>query len=263
MKIKALATLLSASAIAALASGASAATLTGVGTYTGNAGIGTANGDVIAAPVGNGSFVYVTTTGGVSGAAGYSLGGERTGTELTTFNFMANAGDTLEYYFNYITSDGAGYSDYAYVGLNNLDNSTTTNLFNARTAATGNTVPGTGLPGIDPSVTLDPTSTAIQGSNPNWSALGSDSGSCYSTGCGYTGWVKSTYAITAAGNYSFTFGVTNWTDSDYQSGLAIAGLKVGSDVIIGDDPNPVPLPAAGWMLIAGLGGLAAMRRKQG
>jgi hypothetical protein len=34
--------------------------------------------------------------------------------------------------------------------------------------------------------------------------------------------------------------------------------------VIGPDPDPnvVPLPAAGWMLIAGLGGLAAMRRKK-
>jgi hypothetical protein len=30
----------------------------------------------------------------------------------------------------------------------------------------------------------------------------------------------------------------------------------------GDDPNVVPLPAAGWLLLAGVGGLAAMRRKK-
>jgi opacity protein-like surface antigen len=29
-----------------------------------------------------------------------------------------------------------------------------------------------------------------------------------------------------------------------------------------DEPAPIPLPAAGWMLLAGLGGLAALRRKQ-
>ncbi len=35
------------------------------------------------------------------------------------------------------------------------------------------------------------------------------------------------------------------------------------DVIDPDpDPNVVPLPAAGWMLVAGLGGLAAMRRRK-
>ncbi|MEM6759927.1 MAG: VPLPA-CTERM sorting domain-containing protein [Pseudomonadota bacterium] len=29
-----------------------------------------------------------------------------------------------------------------------------------------------------------------------------------------------------------------------------------------NNPNPVPLPAAGWMLIAGMGGLVAMRRRK-
>jgi hypothetical protein len=30
----------------------------------------------------------------------------------------------------------------------------------------------------------------------------------------------------------------------------------------GDQPGVVPLPAAGWLLLAGVGGLAAMRRKK-
>ena len=38
------------------------------------------------------------------------------------------------------------------------------------------------------------------------------------------------------------------------------------DMIVGDrgqvTPDPVPLPAAGWMLLAGIGGLAAARRKK-
>ncbi|WP_433989198.1 hypothetical protein SuNHUV7_35170 (plasmid) [Pseudoseohaeicola sp. NH-UV-7] len=33
-------------------------------------------------------------------------------------------------------------------------------------------------------------------------------------------------------------------------------------VIAGRNPSPVPLPAAGWMLLAGVGGLAAMRRRK-
>ncbi len=38
----------------------------------------------------------------------------------------------------------------------------------------------------------------------------------------------------------------------------------GSDKLTwtGDDMTPVPLPAAGWMLIAAVGGLGAMRRRQ-
>ena len=38
----------------------------------------------------------------------------------------------------------------------------------------------------------------------------------------------------------------------------------GSDKLVGTpDMTPIPLPAAGWMLIAGLGGLAAARRRKG
>ncbi|MEL6960228.1 MAG: NF038132 family protein [Pseudomonadota bacterium] len=246
----------------ALATSASAATLTGVGTFDGNAGIGTANGDVVAAPTGDGSFVYVSTDGGVDGAAGYGLGGERQGTELTTFNFMADAGDELEYFFNYVTSDGSGFADYAYAELNDIGGGPTINLFNARTVPTGNTVPGNGLPAIDPGVTLDPASTAIVGGGPVWDVLGGSSGSCFAAGCGYTGWVKSTYTIQNAGTYNFTFGVTNWSDNAFDSAFAIAGLKVDGTVIIDPNPSTVPLPAAGWMLLAGLGGMAALGRRR-
>ena len=31
---------------------------------------------------------------------------------------------------------------------------------------------------------------------------------------------------------------------------------------IGGDLTPIPLPAAGWLLMAGVGGLAAMRRRK-
>lgn len=53
------------------------------------------------------------------------------------------------------------------------------------------------------------------------------------------------------------FGLGMQGDSDQ---LRIAGLKVSYTVP--DEPPPVPLPAAGWMLIAGIGGLAALRRRK-
>lgn len=44
-----------------------------------------------------------------------------------------------------------------------------------------------------------------------------------------------------------------------QEGSANSATLVGSFI---ERPAPIPLPAAGWMLIAGLGGLAAMRRQK-
>lgn len=41
-----------------------------------------------------------------------------------------------------------------------------------------------------------------------------------------------------------------------------AGGKSGYDGYGHIDPNPIPLPAAGWLLIAGLGGLAAVKRRK-
>ena len=59
--------------------------------------------------------------------------------------------------------------------------------------------------------------------------------------------------------------------------VSISGLDTGSVFGIGayhhgsefkikaihfEEVNPIPLPAAGWMLLAGLGGLAAMKRRK-
>ena len=64
-------------------------------------------------------------------------------------------------------------------------------------------------------------------------------------------------------------------DTDGDEGFrnfAFTGTTFGIGALDGDDDfrlskltlhvTPVPLPAAGWMLLAGLGGLAAMRRRQ-
>lgn len=263
--------LLTASAVMAAAAfaapQAAALTLTGVGTYKGNAGIGAPNGVVTASPVGS-SYVYVSTAGGASASdegIGLGQGSETNGSELTTFAFGAGAGDVLSYYFNYVTSDGSGFADYAYAFLLNTDTSVETLIFTARTTPTDDTVPGFGLPGIDAGVTLDPASSAIIAGAPTWAQLGDSSGTCFADGCGYTGWILSSFTIPTAGNYQFVFGVVNWDDTQFDSGLAVAGLRVGDTDIIPPDvggPSVIPVPAAAPLLLTALGGLAWMRRRR-
>ena len=48
---------------------------------------------------------------------------------------------------------------------------------------------------------------------------------------------------------------TFWTEENQDNS---AHLYASYSVV----PSPVPLPAAGWMLIAGLGGLVAMKRRK-
>jgi hypothetical protein len=66
--------------------------------------------------------------------------------------------------------------------------------------------------------------------------------------------VQSSYKIASAGQYYLEFGVTNWDDNNYQSGLAFDGVTLGGQ------PLPVPEPATYGMLGAGLGLLALRRR---
>ena len=231
-------------------------------TCIGNCGTAAPNGDVTAPPVGGPNYDFVSTNGGGAGAGQIGGAGGTNGSQFTTSSFSASAGDTLKFAFNYVTSDGSSsFPDYSFAELLNGGGHVAW-LFTARTVPTGDTSPGQGLPTNDS--TLSPLSSTIIPSASNWSALGGTSGGCYSAGCGSTGWITSIYSIALSDIYQLRFGVTNFGDSAYDSGLAYAGLTV-NDVPVEDVPiiGSVPEPATWAMMIVGFGlaGRAARRRR--
>lgn len=229
-------------------------------TCAGNCGSLGANGSVTLSPTGNSSYEYVTTSNGTSGVGALptgSLGSETNGSTLSTSTFTATAGTPLNFYFDYVTSDGAGYADYAWAELFNSSGNPVSLLFTARTEPSGSIIPGTGMP--TPNATLTPSSVPIIGGAPDWSALGGSSGTCYASGCGYTGWVLSSYDIPTDGTYYLEVGVTNWIDTAYQSGLALDGVTIGG-VPVG--PGTTPEPSSIFLLGSGLAGCLALARRK-
>jgi hypothetical protein len=233
----------------------------GADTCVGNCGTASPNGVVTAPPAYGPTYQYISTFGGTTGVGQIaSVGGgasNATGSLFTTSAFTANAGDTLNFFFNYVTSDGSGkYSDYTFAELLK-DGAHAAWLFTARTTTTGNTSPGFGLPANDS--VLTPSTSGIIAGAPVWAQLGTSSGSCFAGGCGYTGWIGSKYAITSTGSYQLKLGVTNFGDAAQDSGLAFAGITLNNAPVNG----AVPEPATWAMMILGLGavGYAIRRRK--
>jgi hypothetical protein len=228
-------------------------------TCVGNCGTEAADGVVTLSPFGSPTYMWTSTALGVDGEGQAGGAGGTNGSILTSPLFAANAGDVLSFYFNYVTSDGAGYSDYAWAMLLDDTLASATTLFTARTTPSGDTVPGFGLPPLAPGVTLSPASTPIIAGGPVWSPLGGSSGECFADGCGYTGWIQMNYTIPTAGDYYLRIGVTNIIDNGWDSGMAMDGAQIDGQVI-GDDA--VPAPAALALFGLGLVGLSVLRRRR-
>ncbi len=242
----------SAFAIAAVAGASSASATTCIGTCGALGPDG-----VVTAPPGGSSYGYVSTQGGVSGAGQTPLGGGTNGSEFHTDPFAATAGNVLQFQFNYVTSDGAQYADYAFAELTTVLDAHVAWLFTARTTPTGNTSPGIGLEANDS--TLTPLTSPIIPGGPVWSPLGGSSGTCFNTGCGYTGWIQSDYTVATTGSYKLRFGVSNDLDTQYDSGLAYAGANIGGVPI---PTGGIPEPATWALMIGGFGMAGAMIRRR-
>lgn len=243
----------------------------------GSCGTDTANGDVTLPP-GFSSYQYVTTTGGPSGGGNLpavfgSPGVSSTnGSTLTTLPFTTISGELVNFEFNYVTSDGSGFPDYAWAALISAGGGQNYLIFSAQTQPTGDTVPGFTLPSLAAGVSLSPPSSPIMpgsgtdcsnGCNtpaggPFWNELGGSSGECWATGCGLTGWIELMYSGEAPGTYVLEFGVSNANDNEFNSGLAFAGVEAGGVPVGTPEPSTWVMMGIGFL---GLGG-AVMRRRR-
>ena len=162
---------------------------------------------------------------------------------------VSDANSPISFYFNYVTSDGGEYTDFAWARLLDESGNQVDLLFTARTHPTESVVPGTAMP--LPKADLTPNDIPIN-TGPDattWAPLGHSSfgsGRCYGDGCGHSGWVEANYTIASAGTYQLEIGVVNWSDKAYQSGLAVDGLLVA-----GAAPSQLTLAPVGPALPIG------------
>lgn len=218
--------------------------------WTGEGSFGTlgANGVVTLAPGGGAQYGWISTNGGVNSSPfDLNLGAETNGSYMRSGLFYSAADQVLDFQFNFVTSDGAGYADYAWARLLDASNAPVATLYTARVNPDGTTVPGFGM--SPPVATITPPSATVVPGGPQWSPLGGSSKTCYNKGCGYTGWVDAKYTIGSAGTYQLEFGVVNWSDTAYATGMAFDGITVGGQPIGAPEPSSFVVAAAGLALL--------------
>lgn len=239
----------------------------------GSCGTGGADGVVTAAPTGAGTYQWVSTSGGITGAgipddprlSSVTRAQSTNGSALSTFTFSAGAGDALNLYFNFVSSDNQLHgNDYGWAGLFAASGDFMGYLFKANAPSS---VGAQMVPGIFPSspviATLSPTTSGTAGTA-TWSPLGSSSGTCAplfgtTTLCGRTNWVQSSYTFGAAGDYFIELGASNYRSTAFDSGLAMAGFNFApaqSDV-----PEPASLGVFGFGALL-IGGVVVLRRRR-
>lgn len=230
----------------------------------------TADGVVTNAPVtGSSGYAWVSTNGAdnfdeTKLPPGVPDTDVNNGATYTSVPFTTTSTNTeMNFHFNYVTSDGGDYADFAWARLLDGSGNQVALLFTARTHPTADIVPGQGMPAA--SATLTPPNVAIT-LGTDWSPLGSDSGECYDDGCGHSGWIEAEYTIANTGSYRLEVGVVNWDDDSYESGIAVDGLLVGGAPPSVSEATAIPTLGQ-WglvfmgMLIAAMGAVQFQRRR--
>lgn len=233
-----------------------------------------ADGDISLSPLANPYYGFVATSGSAAfGISPLALdansrgnGTENNGSRIVSGAFHADSGDLLDLRFNYISTDGKGFDDYAWARLvNAADNALVAWLFTARSSnsSTGNIVPGDVVDKND----FDPHAVILDYKDFNfhskttpdnvvWSWLGNSNGTCWrdnAAGCGYTGWLQSQVSLSGTGDYRVEIGVVNWGDEAFDSGLAFDFVGLTS---------AVPEPDSLLLALLGLGIFATAARSR-
>lgn len=253
-------------------------------TCVGSCGVLGADGDITLSPYGSTRYAYLTTNNStahdvsplniVESGGGGSEFRQTNGSSYTSMPFTLAAGESVEAYFNYVSTDGKGFDDYAWARLIDEAGETAVWLFTARSTNGNkqNVVPGNALSKADNNlVDFDPDTTIVNYADfefntrttkssdfdpIDWSPLGIWNGTCWrdnAEGCGFSGWLESK-VTPGAGTYQLEIGVVNFGDEAWDSGIAfdLQGLTA---------PTPVPAPGA-LLLMAGATSLLALRRRR-